>query len=62
MTAVIILIALIGGILLVCLIVAGIYLLLGIIIWAARIKLLQLPIMNALLKEFFKDDESDEED
>lgn len=44
------------------LIVAGIYLLLGIIIWAARVKLLQLPIMNALLKEFFKDDENDEED
>jgi uncharacterized membrane protein YqjE len=44
------------------LIVAGIYLLLGIIIWAARVKLLQLPIMNALLRELFKDDESDEED
>lgn len=42
------------------LIVAGIYLLLGIIIWAARDKLIRLPIMNALIKQLFRED--DEED
>lgn len=35
------------------LIVAGLYLLLGIIIWAAREKLIRLLIMNALIKQLF---------
>ena len=44
------------------LIVAGIYLLAGIIVWIAKEKLLRLPIMNALLKQFFKEENEDEED
>ncbi len=45
------------------LIVAGIYLLIGILVWTLRAKLLQLPIMNAILHQLFKDEEAtDEED
>ena len=42
------------------LIVAGIYLLLGTGLWVLREKLLKLPILNALLKQIFK--EEDEKD
>ena len=42
------------------LIVAGLYLLLGIVIWAARDKLIRQPIMNALIKQLFG--QEDEED
>jgi high-affinity Fe2+/Pb2+ permease len=42
------------------LIVAGFYLLLGVIIWAARDKIIRLPIMNALIKQLFR--EENEED
>jgi hypothetical protein len=42
------------------LIVAGLYLLLGILVWAARGKIIRLPVMNALIKQLFRDD--DEED
>lgn len=42
------------------LIVAGIYLLFGIIVWIAREKIIRLPVMNALIKQFFSTD--DEED
>ena len=42
------------------LIVAGIYLLIGIIVWIAREKIIRLPVMNALIKQFFSTD--DEED
>jgi hypothetical protein len=42
------------------LIVAGFYLLLGIIIWAARDKIIRLPIMNVLIKQLFR--EENEED
>ena len=42
------------------LIVAGIYLLIGIIVWIAREKIIRLPIMNALIKQLFGED--DEED
>lgn len=44
------------------LIVAGIYLLMGTIVWMAKEKLLRLPMMNALLKQFFKEESEDEED
>ena len=46
------------------LIVAGIYLLLGIIIWLAKEKLLHIPIMNALLRQMHtgKKEDEDEED
>ncbi len=47
------------------LIVAGIYLLLGIIIWTAKEKLLRIPLMNFMLRQMNagnKDEEDDEED
>ncbi len=37
------------------LLVAFLYLVTGIIIWFARVKIIQLPIMNALIKQFFSD-------
>ncbi len=43
------------------LIVAGLYLLVGIIVWFTKDRLLQLPIMNAMLKQLFKDEEDDDE-
>lgn len=42
------------------LIVAGIYLLFGIIVWIAREKIIRLPVMNAMIKQLFSTD--DEED
>lgn len=42
------------------LIVAGLYLLIGIIVWTAREKIIRLPIMNALIRQLFRND--DEED
>ncbi len=42
------------------LIVAGFYFLLGMITWTARDKMIRLPIMNALIKQLFG--EEDEED
>jgi hypothetical protein len=42
------------------LIVAGLYLVIGIIVWFARIKLIRLPLMNAFIKQLFS--EEDEED
>lgn len=42
------------------LIMAGFYLLVGIVVWIARVKILQLPVMNALIKQLFG--EEDEED
>lgn len=43
------------------LIVAGLYLLLGIVVWAARGKLIRLPLMNAMIQQLFKKDEEDED-
>lgn len=42
------------------LIVAGIYLVLGIIVWVARGRLLLYPIMNAIIKQLQKKDDDDE--
>jgi Putative Actinobacterial Holin-X, holin superfamily III len=42
------------------LMVAGLYMLIGIIVWTARVKIIQLPVMNALIKKLFRED--DEED
>lgn len=42
------------------LIVAGLYLIIGIVVWTARVKIIQLPVMNALIKQLFRED--DEED
>lgn len=41
------------------LIVAGFYLVTGIIIWLAREQIIRLPVMNALLKQMSKNDEED---
>ena len=41
------------------LIVAGLYLLIGIIVWAGRGKLIRLPVMNAMIQQLFKNDEED---
>lgn len=41
------------------LLVAGFYLLLAIIIWAARGRIIRLPVMNALIKQLFSTDEED---
>lgn len=38
------------------LMVAGIYLLLGVLVWLLREKLLRLPIMNAMVQQLFKED------
>ena len=42
------------------LIVAGIYLLLGIIVWVGRGRLLRFPIMNAVIRQLQKKDNNDE--
>jgi ABC-type uncharacterized transport system fused permease/ATPase subunit len=44
------------------LIVAGIYLLLGAIVWLLRDRILQLPVMNALLRQLFTDDGEDDDE
>lgn len=41
------------------LIVAGFYLLLGIIVWAARNKLIRFPVMNAIVKMLHKKDDDE---
>jgi Putative Actinobacterial Holin-X, holin superfamily III len=43
------------------LIVAGLYLLFGIIVWAARGKLIKLPVMNALIQQLFTHNDNDDE-
>jgi hypothetical protein len=44
------------------LIVAGIYLLLGLITWLARGRLIRLPIMNAMIRQLFNRLEYDEDE
>ncbi len=39
--------------------VAGLYFLVGMIVWMARGKLIRLPIMNALIRQLFTNDEED---
>jgi hypothetical protein len=41
------------------LVVGGFYLLLSIIIWAARGKLIRMPVMNAIIQQLFQEDEKD---
>lgn len=43
------------------LIVAGIYLLAGIIAWSSRDRLLRIPIMNSMISQLFKDDENEKD-
>lgn len=44
------------------LIVAGIYLVLGIVIWYARGKLIQVPVMNAIIRQLFANDQKNGKD
>lgn len=44
------------------LMVAGIYLVAAITVWAIREKLIRLPIMNAIIHELFKENEHHEKD
>ena len=41
------------------LIVAGFYLLLGIVIWVTRERFIQSPVMNTMIKQLLKKDEED---
>jgi fatty acid desaturase len=43
------------------LIVAGLYLLLGMVVWAARGKLIRLPVMNAIIQQLFTHNDDDDE-
>jgi Fe2+ transport system protein B len=43
------------------LIVAGLYLLMGIVVWVARGKLIRLPLMNALIRQLSGNDEDNED-
>lgn len=38
------------------LIVAFLYLLIGVVVWFARVKIIQLPIMNALIRQLFNEE------
>lgn len=42
------------------LIVAGLYLVTGCFLWFAKEKILRMPIMNAMLKQLFKEENDDE--
>ncbi len=44
------------------LIVSGLYLFLGILIWTGRNKLIRIPIMNKMIETLFKNENEDEED
>ncbi len=42
------------------LIVAGIHLLLGIIVWMARGKFIRIPVMNSIIKQLYQSKKADE--
>lgn len=42
-------------------IVAGLYLLIGIIVWAARGKFIRLPLMNAMIRQLSGNDKEEED-
>jgi Putative Actinobacterial Holin-X, holin superfamily III len=44
------------------LLVAGFYLVAGLIIWKAKNRLLRIPIMNSLIEKLFSNDSEDEKD
>lgn len=44
------------------LIVAGLFLLAGIIVWFARERLIRIPVMNAIIHQLFKEKEDHEKD
>lgn len=41
------------------LVVAGLYLLIGVLVWVGKEKLIRLPVMNALIRQLFNNDEKD---
>jgi hypothetical protein len=43
------------------LIVAGLYLLMGMVVWAARGKLIRLPVMHAIIQQLFTHNDDDDE-
>lgn len=51
--------AITGSIWLGFLIVSVLFLVIGILVWLGRTRLIQLPVMNALIKQLFKEDEED---
>ncbi|NII27822.1 phage holin family protein [Pseudoflavitalea sp. X16] len=44
------------------LIVAGVYLLIGVITWTAKERMIRIPVMNKIIHQLFKNDAGDEED
>lgn len=44
------------------LIVAGLYLLIGIIVWTGRGKIIRLPLMNAMIRQLSGNEEEEEDD
>ncbi len=44
------------------LIMAAVYFLAGIIVWAARERLIRIPVMNGIIHQLFKNDNNDETD
>jgi hypothetical protein len=43
------------------LVVAGFYLLAGIIVWLAREKMIRIPVMNAIIQQLFKENDHEED-
>lgn len=43
------------------LIVAGIYLLIGILVWSLKERILRMPIMNVILQQLFNEEEDSDE-
>jgi putative superfamily III holin-X len=41
------------------LIVAGFYLLLGVVVWMARERIIRVPVMNAIIRQFFKNEKEE---
>lgn len=44
------------------LLVAALYLLLGLVIWAAKERLIRIPVMNAIIQQLFQNNPNDEKD
>lgn len=44
------------------LVIAGVYLLAGIIIWKVKDRIIHIPLMNSLIKKLFTNDSGDEKD
>jgi hypothetical protein len=44
------------------LLVGALYFLIGLIVWAAKERLIRIPIMNGIIQQLFKNDEDNEKD